>query len=257
MAYKRGKSLINFSFFFQVATLIVFYFLWHMGFLICLIAGSARYEGKKKLRTLKGNAILVSNHTTFFDPVFISGAAMPRTMWHTLLEATVESPVLGTLTRLLGGVPLPPGMKGIEKIVDIAPRAFRYKRFFHFYPEGECYLYNQQIQNFKAGAFFIAARLNVPVFPLVTVFAEGRLKPKTFFARKFPRQTLVVLDPLYPEKFIRYKDSGSIDMDSVREFADAVRGEMQQEIDKRHAEDPRWGTMAYFKGKMGRIKGVN
>ena len=237
--------------------MIVFYIIWHVAILICLVVGSARYEGKKKLRKLKGNAILVSNHTTFFDPVFISGATMPWTMWHTLLEATVETPILGTLTRLLGGVPLPPGMKGIEKIIDIAPQAFRYKRFFHFYPEGDCYLYNQQIQPFKAGAFYIAAQLNIPVFPLVTVLAEGHLKPKTLFARKFPREKLVVLDPLYPEKIIRQKDNGEIDMDSVREFAEVVRSEMQQEIDRRHAQDPRWGTMAYNKGKMERIKGVN
>ena len=257
MAYKRGKSLINFSFFFQAATWFVFFSLWHLVILICLIAGSARYEGKKKLRKLKGNAILVSNHTTFFDPVFISGAAMPRTMWHTLMEATVETPFLGTLIRLLGGVPLPPGMKGIEKIIETAPRAFKYKRFIHFYPEGECYLYNQQIQPFKTGAFYISAQLNLPVVPLVTVFREGRLKPKTFFARKFPGETLVVLDPFFPERFIRRKDNGDIEMDSVREFAGTVRMEMQQEINRRHTQNPRWGTMAYYKGKMGRIKGVN
>ena len=237
--------------------MIVFYIIWHIAIIICFVAGAASYEGKKKLRKYKGNAILVSNHTTFFDPVFISGITMPRTMWHTLLEATVEAPLLGTFTRLLGGVPLPPGIKGIEKIIDIAPRAFRYKRFFHFYPEGDCYLYNQQIQPFKAGAFYIAARLNIPVFPLVTVLAEGLLKPKTLFARKFPREKLVVLDPIYSEKYIRQKDSGEIDMDSVREFAEAVRSEMQQEIDRRHAQNPRWGTMAYYKGMMKRINGVN
>ena len=244
MAYKRGKSLINFSFFFQAATYIVFYFVWHIAILICLVAGSARYSGKKKLRALKGNAILVSNHTTFLDPVFISGAAMPRTIWHTMLEVTVESPFLGTFTRLLGGLPLPPGITGVEKLIDIAPRAFRLKRYIHFYPEGECYLYNQEIMPFRNGAFYIAARLNLPVFPLVTVFGEGCLKPKTRFARKYPRQILVVLDPLYPEQFVRYKDNGDIDSDSIREFAEAVRKEMQKEIDRRHAENPRWGTMA-------------
>jgi 1-acyl-sn-glycerol-3-phosphate acyltransferase len=257
MAYKKGESLINFSFFFQAATWVVFYCAWHLVIFICLVVGSARYEGKKKLRRLNGNAILVSNHTTLFDPVFVSGAAMPRTMWHTLMEATVEAPFVGTLTRLLGGVPLPPGMKGIEKIIGIAPRAFKYKRFIHFYPEGECYLYNQQIQPFKAGAFYIASRLNLPVVPLVTVFGEGRLKPKTAFARRYPRETLVVLDPLYPDKYIRYKESGEIDMDSIRGFADEVRKVMQQEIDRRHAQDPRWGTMAYYKGKMERMKGIN
>ncbi|MDR0599001.1 MAG: 1-acyl-sn-glycerol-3-phosphate acyltransferase [Treponema sp.] len=257
MAYKRGDSLINFSFFFQAATFAVFYVTWHVAILICLIAGAARYEGRRKLWKFKGNAILVSNHTTLFDPVFISGAAMPRTIWHTLLESTVTTPVLGTFTRLLGGVPLPPGMRGIERIVEIAPRAFRYKRFIHFYPEGECYLYNQEIQPFKAGAFYAAARLDLPVFPLVTVFSEGRREPKTPFARKYPKETLVVLDPLYPARFIRRAENGEIDMDSVREFAEAARTLMRDEIDRRRGQNPRWGTQAYYKGKMGRIRGIN
>ena len=257
MAYKRGKSLINFSFFFQALTYIVFYITWHVGMIVCLTAGSARYENKKKLLRYKGNAILVSNHTTFLDPVFISGAAMPRTMWHTLLEVTVEAPFLGTFTRLLGGIPLPPGITGVEKIIAIAEKAFRYKHFIHFYPEGECYLFSQEIQPFKAGAFYAAARLDLPVFPLVTIFSEGFLKPKTPFARRHPKQTLVVLDPLYPGQYVRYKESGEIDMDSIREFAEAVRKVMQEEINRRHKENPRSGTMAYYKGKMPRIKGIN
>ncbi|MDR2313236.1 MAG: 1-acyl-sn-glycerol-3-phosphate acyltransferase [Spirochaetaceae bacterium] len=257
MAYKKGDSLINFSFLFQAATYVVFYTVWHIGFMVCRILGSARYEGKKKLRALKGNAVLVSNHTTLLDPVFISGAAMPRTIWHTLLEATVKAPFLGTFTRLLGGLPLPPGMAGLEKIIKISSRAFRYKPFIHFYPEGDCYLYNQQIQPFKAGAFYVAARLDLPVYPLVTVFSEGRLKPKTPFARRYPRQTLVVLDPLYPGDFVRRKENGELDINSVQAFAETARRRMQDEIDRRRRENPRWGTQAYYRGKMSRLKGIN
>ncbi|MDR2211823.1 MAG: 1-acyl-sn-glycerol-3-phosphate acyltransferase [Spirochaetaceae bacterium] len=257
MGYKKGDSLINFSFFFQAATYIVFYLVWHIGFVVCRVLGSARYEGKRKLAAVRGNAILVSNHTTFLDPVFISGAAIPRTMWHTLLEATVEAPFLGTFTRLLGGLPLPPGMTGLDKIIKIADRAFRYKPFIHFYPEGECYLYNQQIQPFKAGAFYVAAKLELPVYPLVTVFSEGLFKPKTPLARRYPKQTLVVLDPLYPADFIRRRENGELDMGSIHAFADAARRRMQEEIDRRRRENPRWGTQAYYRGKMDRLKGIN
>jgi 1-acyl-sn-glycerol-3-phosphate acyltransferase len=110
---------------------------------------------------------------------------------------------------------------------------------------------------FKAGAFYAAARLDLPVYPLVTVFSEGRRKPKTFLARKYPGETLVVLDPLYPKDFVRFGEGGAIEMDSVREFAEAARTRMQDEIDRRHRENPRWGTQGYCRGRMKRLKGVN
>jgi 1-acyl-sn-glycerol-3-phosphate acyltransferase len=256
MPYKHGRPVIDLSVFFRTASALGFYLTLPIAFLFNFIHLFTRYKNRFRLYGIR-RAITVSNHTTFLDPVKIAALVLPHLIYQTLLEATVESPVLGTYTRILGGVPIPRGIKGYKKILEICNKAFKYRRYLHFYPEGECYLYNQQINSFKAGAFYIAARLNLPVFPLVTVFSEGRLKHNTPFARKFPKETLVVLDPLFPEQFVRYKDSGEIDMDSIREFAEAVRRQMQQEIDRRHAEDPRWGTMAYYKGKMDRIKGIN
>ncbi|MDR1257333.1 MAG: 1-acyl-sn-glycerol-3-phosphate acyltransferase [Spirochaetaceae bacterium] len=257
MRYKKGDPLIDNSFLFRLAAALTFYPLWPVAQLINIVLYSTSYENRNKLRKFKGRAILVSNHTTFLDPVLMCGAMLPERMWQTLLERTVETPFLGKFTRLLGGAPLPPGGRGIERIIESGENVFKHRRFLHFYPEGECYLYNQQIMPFKTGAFFVAARLNIPVIPLLTVFSEGRLKPKTFFARKFPKERLVVLDPVYPSCYIKYDNDGGIVMASVKEFAEAVRGTMQREIGRRHEADSRAGTQAYFKGQMPRIKGIN
>jgi 1-acyl-sn-glycerol-3-phosphate acyltransferase len=211
---------------------------------------AVRYETKKIFRAYKGKAILVSNHTTFLDPVLISGAVMPERMWHTLMEKTVETPYLGTLTRLLGGVPLAPLGRGIEKLMDFTDTLFRYKRFLHFYPEGECYMYNQEIRPFKSGAFYIAAKFNLPVIPLVTIFYKG-------FLPKIPCVRLVALEPVHPASYIRYTENGDLSMASVKEYAEAVRRLMQNEIDRRRSINPNAGTQSYFKGQMPRIKGIN
>jgi 1-acyl-sn-glycerol-3-phosphate acyltransferase len=89
------------------------------------------------------------------------------------------------------------------------------------------------------------------------VFSEGRLKPGALFSRKFPRERIVVLDPVYPACYIKYDDDRRIVLSSVKDFAEAVRSIMQKEIDKRHEADSRAGTQAYFKGRMPRIKGIN
>jgi len=230
--------------------MLSFYIVWPIGHLVNLVMFSTSYENKRKVRGIR-RAILVSNHTTFLDPVKISGAILPRRTWQTLLEKTVEAPIIGTLTRLLGGVPLPPGSSGLKRILESADTLFRYRRFIHFYPEGECYLYNQEIREFKPGAFLIAAELNIPVIPMVTVFSGGRFKPRSILGRCLPMEKLVVLDPVYPGQYVRKNEKGDPDIDSVRKFAEAVRLIMQEEINTRR------GCQAFFRGRLERIGGIN
>jgi 1-acyl-sn-glycerol-3-phosphate acyltransferase len=195
--------------------------------------------------------------------VKIAWLVRPRLIFQALLEGTVEFPVLGTYTRLLGGVPIPRGRSGYRKILEICRRAFKYRRYLHFYPEGECFLYNQRIREFQSGAFRIAAELDIPIIPLVTVFSnglfEGRglfggrgpFRPWSFWGRSLPIEKLVVLDPVYPAQYIRRDGKGEITTESVREFAEAVRLKMQREIDRRK------GSTAFSRGQMDRIKGLN
>jgi 1-acyl-sn-glycerol-3-phosphate acyltransferase len=229
---------------------MTFYAVWPVGQLVNIMLHRTGYENRRKLAGFS-RAVLVSNHTTFLDPVLVSGAVLPRRTWQTLLEATVETPVLGTLTRLLGGVPLPRGRQGLKQFLGCCETAFRYRRFIHFYPEGECYLYNQRLAPFKPGAFFIAAELGVPVIPLITVFSPGPRKPHSPWGPSRPRERLVVLDAVYPEAYIRRDAEGAISSASIREFADDVRRIMQEEI------DARGGCSAFFKGRMERIRGIN
>ena len=250
MPYRRGRPLIDSSLPFRVAALITFCIVWPIAQVINLVMFSTSYENRGKLRGIR-RAILVSNHTTFLDPVKMGGVMIPRRAWHTLLEKTVEAPVVGTLTRLLGGVPLPPGSSGLKRILEASESLFRSRRFLHFYPEGECYLYNQEIREFKPGAFFIAAELNIPIIPLVTVFSGGRFKPRSFWGRCLPREKLVVLDPVYPCEHVRRNEKGELEADSVRQFAQTVRLLMQDEINVRR------GCHAFFRGRMGRIGGIN
>jgi len=250
MPYRRGRPLIDISLPFRAAAMLTFYIVWPFAQIVNLVMFSTSYENRGKLLGLR-RAVLVSNHTTFLDPVKMSGAMLPRRTWHTLLEKTVEAPIVGTLTRLLGGVPLPPGHSGLQRILDSAETLFRFRRYLLFYPEGECYLYNQEIREFKPGAFFIAAELNIPVIPMVTVFSAGIFRPRSFLGRCLPREKLVVLDPVYPSAYIRRNERGEPETDSIREFAEAVRKLMQDEINARS------GSSAFYRGRLERIKGIN
>jgi len=250
MPYKHGRPVIDLSFAFRFASACGFYLTIPIAFLLNFCMLFTRYKYRFRLYNIR-KAITVSNHTTFFDPVKIAALVLPRLIFQTLLEATVEFPVLGTYTRILGGVPIPRGITGYRKIIEICERAFKYRRYLHFYPEGECFLFNQKIKEFKPGAFVIAAELDIPVVPCVTVFSEGPFKPWSFWGRSQPIETLVILEPEYPANYVKRDEKGELTKDSIKEFSEAVRKKMQAEIDKRG------GTSAFYKGQMERIKGLN
>ena len=73
----------------------------------------------------------------------------------------------------------------------------------HIYLEGELKVYNQNLMDFKKGAFVFAVENNVPVVPtvLVTSKPEGIYK----YFKKKPVITHFVLEPIYPDLSIQNK----------------------------------------------------
>jgi len=250
MPYKRGRPVIDFSFPFRAASALGFYLTIPIAFLANFVMFFTRYKNRFRIYGIR-KAVTVSNHTTILDPVKIAALVLPRLIFQTLLEGTVESPFLGTYTRILGGVPLSKGITGCRKILEIREKLFKYRRYLHFYPEGECFLYSQQVKEFKSGAFLIAAELDIPVIPMVTVFSNGPFKPFSFLGRHLPYETFYILKPEYPSNYVKRDEKGELTADSIREFAEAVRRKMQAEIDRRG------GSSDFYKGQMERIKGLN
>jgi 1-acyl-sn-glycerol-3-phosphate acyltransferase len=250
MPYKHGRPVIDLSLPFRMASAWTFYLVIPIAMLINFLMFFTRVKNRFRLYGIR-KAITVSNHTTAMEPVKIAALVLPRLIFQTMLEATVEFPLLGTFTRLLGGVPIPRGKTGYRKILEICQRSFKYRRYMHFYPEGECFLYNQKINEFKTGAFRISAELDIPVIPLVTVFSKGLFRPWSFWGSTLPLETLVILEPVYPSRYVKRDEKGELSSDSIREFAEAVRQKMQAEIDRR------CGTSIFYRGQMKRIKGLN
>jgi 1-acyl-sn-glycerol-3-phosphate acyltransferase len=250
MPYKHGRPVIDLSLPFRIASAITFYLIFPVAMLINYLLHSTSYKHRWRLRGIH-KAITVSNHTTFLDPVKMTGLVIPKLIYQTLLERTVEFPYLGTYIRLLGGVPVPRGKTGYRKILEICEKVFKYRRYLHFYPEGECYLYNQQIREFKTGAFRLAAELDIPIIPIVTVFRAGLFKPWSFLGRSLPKETLVVLEPVYPSSYIKRNENGEIVSETIKIFAEEVRQKMQREIDLRS------GSSVFYRGQMERMKGIN
>jgi len=195
MAYRRGDRVVTFA-----PPFLPFMVIYGLIALLVRAAGrllfGLRIKGTIHLRGIE-RAVLVSNHTLVLDPGFVGFAIQPRRAYYTMLEETALIPVLGTFTRLLGGMPLVRGPRAVPRQERGIDDALRHLGLLHFFPEGECYLRNQQVMPFHRGAFHIACRRGLPVVPIAIV-----LKQRTSnIGRRLnlpPRVLMVIGRPLHP-----------------------------------------------------------
>ena len=250
MAYRTGGKIVAYTQSFPPFVLVFQLCL----FLVRLISWSLlrlRIHGRENIRKVDA-AILVSNHTLVLDPGILAYVIRPRRTYFSMLEETALIPYLGTFVRLLGAIPIPPtSMAKLERAVVQGLAAMR---FVHFFPEGECYLRNQQIRPFFPGAFFLACRLKIPVIPITTVLYERRLRGKTIhtlFGGKLrlpPRVSVVVGNPFYPNDFLSSTSERPRSIRSAaRAMAEVVRSYMQDTIDQNG------GCKSMYRGQMPRL----
>ncbi len=258
MAYKQGDYLINVSVRFRFFSSLLYKLVIVPTRIVCAVYYGLRVKGKENLPK-SGSCFFVSNHALALDPLAIDLALRPVRSYYTLLEETCMAPFHGTLVRLLGGIPVPRRKEGFLRLEDELLRALLHRDHVHFFPEGECYLWNQEIRDFKTGAFYFSMKLGVPIIPVVTVLKERTLFGKNhivLFGRKImipPRVVVVISRPYSPEEFGRCVGAGTeeVDRTQVKRFADTVRSDMQRII------DGEGGVKTICRGQMPRTPGIN
>lgn len=231
MAYRSGDNIVTFK-----PTFLPFILIFQLTLLLVRIVSWSifriRIYGRENLRKA-GSSLLVSNHTLVLDPGLIAQVLQPSRTYFTMLEETALIPYLGTYVRLLGAIPIPQGSfsrleKGIRSGLDMM-------NFVHFFPEGECYRWNQEIKRFSPGAFFFAIRLQIPIVPITTVLHERKTKKQYLFGklRIPPRVSIYVGEPIYPQDFPHGTGDRATSIRAASEsLGEMVRSRMQRTIDE-------------------------
>jgi len=216
-----------------------------------------KIEGREHLEGL-GKGILVSNHTLLMDPAVIAHAIRPRRSYFTMLAETATIPFLGTFVRLLGGIPIPRCSASVRILEHGLAEALSALGFVHFFPEGECYRWNQAVRPFRPGAFLLALRLAVPVVPLAIVLHEQRVLGRRSIRllgrmiRVPPRVVVVIGSPILPEPDGRGASRGDPGRSpglrrKAEALAEAARVQVQCAIDERG------GSRSLYRGPMPRL----
>lgn len=259
MAYRKTGGVISYTTSFLPSVLLFQFCLALVRIADWLIFG-LRIKGRENLRSVD-SAVFVSNHTLVVDPGIIAHVIRPKRSYFTMLEDTALIPYLGTFVRLLGGIPIP--QESIRKLEQAVIQSLKTIGFVHFFPEGECYLWNQRIRDFFPGAFYFACRFRVPVVPVTTVLHGRRVFGKGVFRlcgrvlRVPPRVTVVVGEPIYPATFMgpehgevncrRISCNGSMRRAALA-MTKSVRLKMQETIDREG------GSKTLYRGVMPRLR---
>jgi len=252
MAYSSGDHPLNPSVGFRLSSHLVYYAVLYPVVFVSRVIFELRLRGRRNLRQARP-AFLVSNHTLFLDPGVLSAALFPFRTYFTMLEETALIPVLGTFVRLLGAVPIPTNPRTFRVFERDVRRALDGLGLVHFFPEGECFQWSQEVQPFHPGVFVLAARLGVPIIPIATVLHRRTWGAKhylTLLGRRFyipPRVTVVIGKPIRPGPA-----AGAV-RGSLRAVAESLRRRTHASIQA--AIDREGGSKTIYRGQMPRIAG--
>jgi 1-acyl-sn-glycerol-3-phosphate acyltransferase len=187
-----------------------------LGYAISKTAWFIRYEGLEHLPPNDSPPyILVANHQTYIDPVWIC-LPLRRRIRYMAFSTAFSWGFVGRLINYLGAFPVPHDGRGTIAAMKTAMNSLRDGAVLVVFPEGGRAFADGKMREFRAGAFRIAQKADVPVIP-VTISGGNRIWPQK---QKYPQ--------LFRRVVIKYHLPVQTKADSVEEIAATVRRSIRE-----------------------------
>lgn len=165
----------------------------------------AKIIGKKNLRKykkqLKNGAITISNHVYRWDFLTIMNAFNPHHIFFPVRKDQVLTKDK-VFIRNVGGIPIPEDLGGSIEFYKAFDRIHKKKYLIHFFPEASRWDFYTPIRPFKAGAFKLAYKYDVPIIPMAFSYRENKKKNA-----KNPLITLNIGEPIFIDKTLPKKEA--------------------------------------------------
>jgi len=140
-----------------------------------------RFRGVENIPQGEGGLLLVSNHPTYIDPVWIS-LAVKKNIRYMAWDEAFQWPVVGGIIRYLGAFPVKTHAGVTKTAIVESLRTLRGNGALVIFPEGEREFSDGKMLEFKSGAVHIAVNAGVPILP-VSIRGGNRIWPQ---GQKFP-----------------------------------------------------------------------
>lgn len=167
-------------------------------------------ENLTPLRQRGGGAILTSNHFSKFENLAVKEVADRigggRRFWRVIKEFNYFQPgIVGYLMRHCNTLPLSSNLKTMRLFSQAMEELLGRGDLILVYPEQAMWWNYRKPRPFKEGAFFYAAKHNVPIVPIfVTMEDQDRLD-----GDGFPKQayTVHIMPLIYPDPTLSLREN--------------------------------------------------
>ena len=161
---------------------------------VCVFNGG-RVTGAQNMKGLK-SAVTICNHVHTMDSALVAVAFYPRKLVFPTMPEKVDYLFPGIFMSLLGCISVPRARNETNSFFEELETFLTEGRVVHFFPEGFISHYGSELQEFKRGAFHLAARAHVPILPITISFH----KPCGFYRllRRKPVMYLTIGEPMRP-----------------------------------------------------------
>ena len=155
-----------------------------------------KIENRRALRSVrKQGFFLYGNHTQLLDPFIPPMVTFPKKAYTMANPDAVSLPFLKNVVLMLGGLPLPTDLVGMQKFIAAVETRQARGNAIAIYPEAHVWPYYTGIRPFTSASFRYPAKLGAPVVVMVTTYRERRGIFR-LFAR--PGITVTLSEPMFP-----------------------------------------------------------
>ena len=152
-----------------------------------------RFRGIENIPNDERGFLLVSNHPTYFDPVWVS-IPIAKGLRFMAWDQAFEWPLIGNLIRYLGAFPVKLQAGVTKSAIVESLRTLRGGGVLVIFPEGERELSDGKMLEFKGGAAHIAMNSGVRILP-VSIRGGNRVWPRGQKYPKFFRKVEITYHP--------------------------------------------------------------
>lgn len=164
----------------------------------------SKINGRENLRGIR-SAVVTSNHVYMFDCLAIRRAMRGHKLYTVAAPFNNMTGFLGEMMRAGGMMPLSNEPSGLMAFNRAVRDRLSEGNYLLVYPEQAMWWMYEKPRPFKDGAFYIAAKNNVPVIPcFITYKYTGKYDEEGIAERKF---VVNILEPIYPREELSLREN--------------------------------------------------
>lgn len=184
--------------------------------IICYGILGFRYKNRKALWKLgRKGCFLFANHTHYSDAYLGPLVMFPKRAYVITSRDAVSIKGIEKLVQMLGAVPLPSTVKGMEPFIRCLQEKTKKGGCVTVFPEAHIWPYYTGIRPFKSTSLRYPVLCGVPVIAAAVTYQ----KRKGLLRRlKTPRRTVYISEPFYPKAELSPKENQKYLYEKARSF---------------------------------------